>query len=93
LVATRSSFILIAGNAGSEPSEEYAESQDYEKDRGFFLFQWDGNDPAVHKIGALPKTGGQAEAMTILEETKDSLTVLILFDGPRGGRPTVYRLS
>jgi hypothetical protein len=93
LVAAKSSFLLIAGNAGSEPSEEYAESQDYEKDRDFFLFQWDGKSPAVHKIGALPKTGGQAEAMTILEETKDSMTVLILFDGLSGGRPTVYRIQ
>jgi hypothetical protein len=29
----------------------------------------------------------------ILEETKDGMTVLILFDGPSGGRPTVYRIS
>jgi hypothetical protein len=93
LVAARSSFLLIAGNAGSEPSTEYPESQDYDKNREFFLFQWDGKSPAVHKIGALPKTSGQAEAMMILEETKDGMTVLILFDGPSGGRPTVYRIS
>jgi len=93
LVAARSSFLLIAGNAGSEPSAEYPESQDYEKDREFFLFQWDGRSPAVHKIGALPKSSGQAEAMAILEESDDGVTVLILFDGPSGGRPTVYRLS
>jgi hypothetical protein len=93
LVAARSGFLLIAGNAGSEPSEEYPESQDYEKGREFFLFQWDGKSTGVHRIGALPKTTGQAEAMTILEETQDSATVLILFDGPEGGRPTVYRIS
>jgi hypothetical protein len=92
LVAARSGFLLIAGNAGSEPSEEYPQSQDYDKNRDFFLFQWDGKD-AVHQIGALPKTGGQAEAMAILDQTPDSVTVLILFDGPSGGRPTVYRLS
>jgi len=93
LVAGRSSFFLIAGNAGSEPSEEYPESQDYEKDRAFFLFEWDGRSTEVHKIGALPKTAGQAEAMTILEQTQDRVTVLVLFDGPDGGRPTVYRIS
>jgi hypothetical protein len=92
LVAVRSGFLLIAGNAGSEPSTEYPEPQDYEKDREFFLFQWDGSGTGVHQIGALPKTTGQAEAMTILEETQDSATVLILFDGPEGGRPTVYRI-
>jgi hypothetical protein len=93
LVATQSSFLLIASNAGSEPSPEYPESQDYEKNREFFLFQWDGKNPAVQNIGALPKTSGQAEAMTILQETKDALTVLVLFDGPSGGQPTVYRIS
>ena len=93
LVAAKSSFLIIAGNAGSEPSEEYAQSEDYDKNRDFFLFRWDGKDPAVQKIGTLPKTEGQAEAMAVLEETKDSLTVLILFDGPKGGRPTIYRIS
>ena len=93
LVAARSGFLLIAGNAGSEPSKEYPDSQDYEKDREFFLFEWDGKSSDVHKIGTLPKTTGQAEAMTILEQTRDSVTVLILFDGPDGGRPTVYRIS
>jgi hypothetical protein len=93
LVTTRSAFLLIAGNAGSEPSEEYPQSEDYDKKRDFFLFRWDGHDPAVQKIGTLPKTDGQAEAMAVLEETNSSVTVLILFDGPKGGRPTVYRIS
>ncbi len=93
LTATRSSFLIIAGNAGSEPSAEYAQSEDYDKKRDFFLFRWDGTEAAVRKIGALPKTDGQPEALAVLEETKDSLTVLILFDGPKGGRPTLYRIS
>lgn len=93
LVAARSGFLLIAGNAGSEPSAEYPDPQDYDKDREFFLFHWDGRSAAAHKIGALPKTTGQAEALTILNQTPDSVTVLVLFDGPDGGRPTVYRIS
>jgi len=93
IVAARSGFLIIAGNAGSEPSKKYAEAEDYEKERGFFLFRWDGKGPSVQEIGALPRTEGKAEAMAILEETKDSVTVLVLFDGPSGGRPTVYRIS
>ncbi len=93
IVAAKSCFLIIAGNAGSEPSKKYGEAEDYEKDRDFFLFSWEGRGPEVHKIGALPKTEGKAEAMAILEETPDSATVLILFDGPEGGRPTVYRIS
>ena len=30
--------------------------------------------------------------MTILEESASEVTVLILFDGPKGGQPSVYRL-
>jgi hypothetical protein len=93
IVAVRSGFLLIAGNAGSEPSKKYPQSEDYEEGRGFFLCSWDGKGTAVHQIGALPKTDGKAEAMAVLEETKDSVTVLILFDGPNRGQPTVYRIS
>ncbi len=93
LAAAQSGFLLIAGNAGSEPSKEYPDSQDYEKDREFSLFQWDGRSAQVHKIAALPKITGQAEALAILEETTTGVMVLVLFDGPDGGRPTVYRIS
>jgi hypothetical protein len=93
IVAAQSCFLIIAGNAGSEPSKKYGEAEDYEKDRDFFLFRWDGKSTDVHRIGALPKTDGKAEAMAILEETKDSVTVLVLFDGPNRGRPTVFRIS
>jgi hypothetical protein len=93
IVAAKSSFLIIAGNAGSEPSEKYVESEDYEEDRGFYLFTWDGKGPDVHRIGRLPGVSGKAEAMTILEEAADHLTVLILFDGPRQGRPSVYRIQ
>jgi Protein of unknown function (DUF3616) len=93
IVAAKSCFLIIAGNAGSEPSKKYGAAEDYEKDRDFFLFSWEGRGPAVHKIGALPKTEGKAEAMAILEETPDGVTVLVLFDGPEGGRPTAYRIS
>jgi hypothetical protein len=92
LVTARSGFLLIASNAGSEPSTEYPDPQDYDKNREFFLFHWDGRSTAAHKIGPLPKTSGQAEALAILEETPSSVTVLVLFDGPDGGRPTVYRI-
>ncbi len=92
IVAAESGFLVIAGNAGSEPSEKYAESEGYEQDRDFYLFHWPGKGPEVHRIGPIPDVAGKAEAMTILEETPDQITVLILFDGPAGGRPTVYRI-
>ncbi|OHB64421.1 MAG: hypothetical protein A2Y76_05565 [Planctomycetes bacterium RBG_13_60_9] len=93
MVAAKSGFLIMAGNAGSEPSEEYAVSEDYQEGRAFSLFRWDGKGSAVHSIGILPKTAGQAEAMMILEEKTDEMTVLVLFDGPNGGRPSVYRIQ
>jgi len=92
IVAARTGFLLIAGNAGSEPSDAYPQTQDYKKGRGYELFRWDGKGSAVHKIGPIPNAPGKAEAMTILDETADEATVLVLFDGPRQGQPSVYRL-
>jgi hypothetical protein len=93
IVAAKSGFLLIAGNAGSEPSEKFTDAEDYAADRDFFLFDWDGKTPEVHKIGPIPDPAGKAEAMTILEETADHITVLILYDGAKRGRPTVYRVE
>jgi hypothetical protein len=92
IVAARTGFLVIGGNASSEPSEQFTESADYEEDREFTLFAWDGRNPDVHRIGPIPDVRGKAEAMTILEETEDHVIVLMLFDGPRQGRPTVYRI-
>ena len=93
MVPWGTSFLMIVGNAGSEPSEKYTTSEDYEADRPFFLFAWDGKGPDVHRIGRIPDGEGQPEAMTILDEAEDHMTVLILFDGPSQGRPTVYRIE
>lgn len=92
IVAAREGFLLIAGNAGSEPSDAYPQAQDYEKNRGYRLFRWSGSGSAVHQIGAIADPPGKAEAMTILDESPGEATVLIFFDGPRQGAPSVYRL-
>jgi hypothetical protein len=92
IVAANSGFLIIAGNSASEPSEKFVASIDYDEDREFVLVAWDGAGPEVHKIGIIPDVAGKAEAMMILEEAQDHVTVLILFDGPRYGRPTIYRL-
>jgi hypothetical protein len=92
IVAGRAEFLIIAGNSASEPSEKYTQSMDYDEDREFLLCSWDGKGAEVHKIGPIPDVRGKAEAMTILEEADDHVTVLMLFDGPRQGRPTEYRI-
>lgn len=93
MVTARTGFLILAGNSASEPSKKYTQSADYDEDREFSLFTWDGQAPEVHRIGPLPDVKGKAEAMTVLEETTDYVTMLVLFDGPKQGRPTVYRIS
>lgn len=92
IVAAESGFLVIAGNAGSEPSDKHPHAADYEKGRAFWIFNWDGQSPHVHKIGQIPNAPGKAEAMTILEESAEALMVLILFDGAPRGRPSLYRI-
>lgn len=93
IVATKAGFLIIAGNAGSEPSEKFTESENYEQDREFSLVFWDGKGSETQRIGPIPDVPGKAEAMTILTESPTEITVLMLFDGPKGGRPTIYRIS
>jgi hypothetical protein len=92
IVAAKSCFLIIAGNAGSEPSREYPKAEDYDGDTGFSLVAWDGRGTETHRIGPISDAPAKAEAMTILEESPDQVTVLVLFDGVSGGRPTVYRI-
>jgi hypothetical protein len=92
IVAAKSGFLIIAGNAGSEPSKRFTESENYEEDREFSLVFWDGRGSEVRRIGSIPNPPGKAEGMTVLEESASEITVLILFDGPKGGQPSVYRI-
>jgi len=92
IVAAGSGFLIIAGNAGSEPSEKYTESENFEEDRDYSLVLWDGKGSEIHPIGPLLNPPGKAEAMTILDESASEVTVLILFDGPKGGQPSTYRI-
>jgi len=91
-------FLIIAGNAGCKPGESdnpdtVTDVKDWEQDRGFFLFYWDGKG-RVEAIGEIPRASDdyKAEAMTVLSNTKEAFDLLILFDGPSGGAPTVYRI-
>ena len=93
IVAAKTGFLVIAGNAGSEPSDAFPDALDYVKNRGFFMFYWPGPGAQVAEIGPIPNTPAKAEAMTILDEADDHIDVLILFDSAPNGRPSVYRIS
>ncbi|MHC4266010.1 MAG: DUF3616 domain-containing protein, partial [Planctomycetota bacterium] len=99
IAAVKKGFLIIAGNAGSEPgdNEEEADTQtvvqDWERGRGFNLFFWDGGT-GVQNIGEIPRDneGYKAEGMMVLEENDSAIDLLIVFDGPGGGSPTIYRV-
>jgi hypothetical protein len=98
IVAIKRGFLIIAGNAGSEAgdSEELdtqTNVQDWEQGRGFNLFFWDGGT-GIQEIGEIARDNERykAEGMMVLEEKDSAIDVLIMFDGPAGGLPTIYRI-
>jgi hypothetical protein len=98
IVSIEQGFLMIAGNAGSEPGDNEetdvkTEVQDWEPELGFYLFFWDGRT-YVQNIGEIPrdKKEYKAEGMVVLEESEAKVEVLVVFDGPTGGSPTIYRI-
>lgn len=92
IVAAGSCFLIIAGNSGSEPSDKFPKSENYREDRGYVMFSWDGKSSQVQRIGPIKNAPGKAEAMVVLSESEQQITVLILFDGADKGNPSVYRI-
>ncbi|MHC4132058.1 MAG: DUF3616 domain-containing protein [Planctomycetota bacterium] len=98
IAAVEEGFLIIAGNSGSEPGNDekadmQTEVQDWEPGRGFNLFFWDGGTE-VQKKGEIPRDdeGYKAEGMMVLKENGSAIDVLIMYDGPAGGSPTIYRI-
>ncbi|CAN5428326.1 hypothetical protein BH23VER1_BH23VER1_15400 [soil metagenome] len=86
LAATDDGFLLIAGNAGPDSSDDFPETTDHIKGLGYTLFFWrPGSDPVA--VGKLPDVGAKAEALLVLEESAESIEILILSDGIAGGAP------
>jgi hypothetical protein len=98
MVAIESGFLIVAGNAGSEPGDSRdpdteTNVKDFDPDLGFCLIFWDGKS-GVQEIGEIPRGSDdhKVEAMTVLRETDSEIELLMLSDGPRGGDPTIYRI-
>lgn len=83
-------FLLIAGPMGDGPGD-------------YHLYSWNGLDCVpgkkgakgnVQHLGRIPTDRGEkAEGVTLLPgEEDDLLRVLIMFDGPEGGRPMLFTL-
>ncbi|MHC4758551.1 MAG: hypothetical protein ACYTE8_07825, partial [Planctomycetota bacterium] len=96
IAAIEKGFLVIAGNSGSEPGdriETEKDALDWDPKRGFYLYFWDGGT-GIQEIGKIPRDdkGYKAEGMMLLDEGESSIDVLVLYDGPAGGKPTVYRI-
>jgi len=92
IAAVRDGFILLSGNASAEASKKIPVSMAPGPDVRFDVYFWDGSDSSDSvKLGSLPQNGGKAEALLVLEDAKDHVDVLIVFDGLPGGEPVTVR--
>lgn len=98
MVAIKSGFLIADGNSGSEAGnsenpDTINNIKDYNQDRGYYLYFWDGKK-VVEKIAEIlrAKDKYKVEAMTVLGETDQTVQLLILYDGPKGGKPTVCQI-
>ena len=87
-------LLIIAGNAGDEPTREYPEPRDFHEKRGFFLYLWNPEKKSTRRIASFArKLPGRPEAMMVLSEDDVSLELLVLFDGADGAAPRSYKIS
>ena len=85
-------ILILAGNAGVEPNSDFPASALWDPDRQPVVYHWSSRKRAPKPLGVLGDPKGKAEAIVVLEERKSSVDIVVLFDGAREGRPTVYRV-
>ena len=85
-------FILLSGNASAEASKKIPVTMADGPDIRFDVYFWDGSDATGSvKLGSLPRNGGKAEALLVLEDAEDHVDMLVIFDGLPGGEPMTVR--
>ncbi|MCB1099540.1 MAG: DUF3616 domain-containing protein [Verrucomicrobiae bacterium] len=92
MVAIAEGFLIVAGNAGDEPTREYPIPRDYIKDRAYDIFFWNGVDQ-TDWLTRLPRRSGRPEAILVLDDSEARTELLILWDGIVGGAPQHFVLS
>ena len=94
LTATKEGILILAGEAGSVPSETFLRSDNYTTDDNFTLYFWRPQDvsPPV-RVGNLPIVKGKAEGILVHEETDSTITIVVLYDGSYNGMPRVFKLN
>lgn len=93
IAAVEGGFLVLTGNASAEASEKFPVSLSRSGDSRFEMLHWQpGKTEAVSRVGTLPSFPGKAEALLVLEDKKEYVDVLVLFDGAQDGGPRSLRL-
>jgi hypothetical protein len=81
-------FLVLTGNAGSEPSKQFPSSLDHEEKNPYALWWWrPGTDTSLVKLLVLPKHQGKAEGLLVTKLEGRKAEVVILFDSGENGAP------
>ncbi len=90
ITAAKDGFLIIAGPVGDAAGP-------------YRLFEWDGRTCLPEKgdksgtlkpLGEIPtKEGSKAEGIAILEESDHAFKILVVFDGPPNGQPTIFSVD
>lgn len=90
ITQVKDGFLLIAGPVG-------------DGDADYRLYFWDGKDgipgsghaaSSLKVLGVIPcPPKAKAEGVTLLEETDQNYRVLVVYDGPENGNPTVFEVT
>lgn len=92
IAAVQDGFILLSGNASAEASKKIPVTLAAGPDDRFDVYFWDGKDSSKSvKLGSLPRNGGKAEALLVLEDAPTHVDMLVVFDGLPGGEPLTVR--
>lgn len=88
-------FLLVAGNAGAEPSKAQPLVTDYVEGRPSALYYWNPASDEAVRLGLLPKRGkGKEEAiLTLSHPGEGTVRALILYDSIEGGGATVFTVD
>lgn len=93
LVSIQDGFLIVAGNAGDEPTREFPTPRDYVKNRSYNLFFWNPESSRAVELLRFPRSPGRPEAMLVLEETAEKCEILVMFDGVIGGAPLQFTIE
>jgi hypothetical protein len=87
-------FLVLTGNAGSEPSKQFPESLDHAEKNPYALWWWrPGTDKSLVNLLVLPKHDGKAEGLLVTKAEATMVEVIVIFDSGENGAPLTLNVS